>query len=203
MAARVMLASAILLGGLTTACARHLSSRIQRAHSAMAISIVPPAYEWAARAAHVPASILFAVAREESGMPIRGRWIPWPWTLNVAGVPHRFGSRAEACAALGQALRKSPFRPIDVGLAQIDLGYYGDRVATPCDLLNPYLNLILAARILSGFHRVGEGWMIAVGRYHRPAGGAPAEEYRREVEEQLAQVLKNAGEPTLLEAALP
>ena len=198
-----MLASAILLGGLTTACARHLSPRIQRAHSAVAISIVPPAYEWAARAAHVPASILFAVAREESGVAIRGRWIPWPWTLNVGGVSHRFTSQREACAALGRALRKSPSGPIDVGLGQIDLGYYGDRVAAPCDLLNPYLNLLLAARILRGFHRGGEGWMTAVGRYHRPAGGAPAAQYRREVAEQLAQVLKNAREATLPEMGLP
>src|SRR5579883_575041 len=99
-AARMMLVAAVLLGGLTTACARHLSPRIQRPHSAVATSIAPPAYRWAARAAHVPASILFAVAREESGMPIRDRWIPWPWTLNVAGVPHRFASREEACAAL-------------------------------------------------------------------------------------------------------
>jgi hypothetical protein len=136
-------------------------------------------------------------------MPIRGRWIPWPWTLNVAGVPHRFASQAAACAALGRALRKGPSVPIDVGLAQINLGYYGDRVATPCDLLNPYLNLLLAAMILRGFHRVGQGWMIAVGRYHRPAGGAPAEEYRREVAEQLAQVQANAGETRLPEAGLP
>ena len=199
----MMLVAAVLLGGLTTACSRHLSPTIQRAHLAVATSIVPPAYEWAARAAHIPASILFAVAREESGMPIRGRWIPWPWTLNVAGASHRFASQEEACAALGRALRKSPSAPIDVGLGQIDLSYYGDRVATPCDLLNPYLNLILAARILRGFHRVGEGWMTAVGRYHRPAGGAPAEEYRREVAEQLAQVLKSAGETSLPGAALP
>lgn len=198
-----MLAAAILLGGLSTACARHLSPRIERPHSAPALSIVPPAYRWAARAAHVPASILFAVAREESGMPIRGRWIPWPWTLNVAGVPHRFASQEEACAALGGALRKSPSVPIDVGLGQIDLGYYGDRVATPCDLLNPYFNLLLAAKILRGFHRVGEGWMTAVGRYHRPAGGAPAEAYRRQVAEQLAQVLRSADLTTLPEAALP
>ena len=198
-----MLAAVIVLGGLTTACARRLSPTIQRAPSAPADSGVPPAYEWAARAAHVPASILFAVAREESGVAIRGRWIPWPWTLNVAGVPHRFASEVQACAALARALRKSPSGPIDVGLGQIDLGYYGDRVATPCDLLNPYLNLLLAARILREFHRVGEGWMTAVGRYHRPAGGAPAAQYRREVAEQLAQVLRNAGETTLPEAGLP
>ena len=203
MAARMILASVLLLGSLTTACARYLPATRLIAPSALATSVAPPAYEWAARAAQVPASVLFAVAREESGMPIRGRWIPWPWTLNVAAVPYRFASREEACGALKRALRNIPSRRIDVGLGQIDIGYYGDRVASPCDLLNPYLNLLLAARILSGFHRAGEDWMLAVGRYHRPAGGPPAEQYRRQVAEQLARVLKNAGETALARADLP
>ena len=136
-------------------------------------------------------------------MPIRGRWIPWPWTLNVAGVPHRFASQAEACAALERALKSIPSHHVDVGLGQIDVGYYGGEVARPCDLLNPYLNLLLAARILRGFHHEGEDWMVAVGRYHRPAGGVPAERYRREVAQQLTQVLTEAGETTLARASLP
>jgi hypothetical protein len=45
--------------------------------------------------------------------------------------------------------------------------------------------------------------MLAVGRYHRPAGGVPAETYRREVAEQLAQVLDEAGATTLARARLP
>lgn len=136
-------------------------------------------------------------------MPIRGRWIPWPWTLNVSAVPHRFASQDEACASLVRSLRSVPSRRIDVGLGQINLGYFGDRVASPCDLLNPYLNLLLAAKILRGFHRAGEDWMLAVGRYHRPAGGAPAELYRRQVAEQLAQVLNGAGATALARADLP
>lgn len=198
-----MLASVLLLVSLTATSARYLPVTRLTAPAALARSIAPPAYEWAARAAQVPASVLLAVAREESGMPIRGRWIPWPWTLNVAAVPYRFASQAEACAALKRALRSIPSRRIDVGLGQIDIGYYGGRIASPCDLLNPYLNLLLAARILSAFHRAGEDWMLAVGRYHRPAGGAPADQYRRQVAEQLARVLKNARETALARADLP
>ena len=194
----MMLASAFLLGSLTTACAKYLP-----ATALGATFVAPPAYEWAASAARVPASILFAIARAESGMPIHGRWIPWPWTLNVAAVPYRFASQEEACAALKRSLRNIPSRRIDVGLTQIDFSYYGDRVATPCDLLNPYLNLLLAARILNAFHREGDDWMLAVGRYHRPAGGEPAEQYRRQVAKQLAQVLKTAGDTRIGRTSLP
>lgn len=203
MAARVTLATAWFLGCFATACARHLPAMTQPGRSALTISVAPPAYEWAARAAHIPASVLLAVAREESGLPLRGRWIPWPWTLNVAGVPDRFASRAAACAALKRALKSIPSHRIDVGLGQIDVGYYGGEVARPCDLLNPYLNLLLAARVLRGFHREGEDWMIAAGRYHRPAGSVPAETYRRQVAEQLAQVLTEAGETTIAGASSP
>jgi len=199
----VTLAAVVLAGALTTACAKHVSATIERTRVDPAAPLAPPAYEWTARAAQVPTSILFAVAREESGMPLHGRWVPWPWTLNLAGVPHRFASQGETCAALWRALQRVPSRRIDVGLGQINLGYYGNRVATPCDLLNPYLNLLLAAEILHRFHRIGEDWMVAVGRYHRPAGGAAADQYRRDVANQLAEVLTEAGETTLAKASLP
>lgn len=202
MAARVILSCVCLLGGLAVTGATPLRE-MSRSPSSISVSpVAPPAYEWAARVARVPASILFAIARQESGMLLRGRWIPWPWTLNVAGAPRRYGTRAEACAALRRALRRVPSHRIDVGLGQIDIGYYGNRVADPCDLLNPYRNLLLAAKILSHYHAAGGNWMIAIGRYHRPAGGAPAARYRRDVALQLARVLANAGESTTA-AALP
>ena len=96
----------------------------------------PSAYQQAASNAGIPASVLFAVALQESGTNIRGRLIPWPWTLNTEGVPHRFNRRAQACAALRRAL--SEHRNIDVGLGQISVRYHGHRVREPCELLDPY-----------------------------------------------------------------
>ena len=62
-------------------------------------------------------------------------------------------------------------------------------VGEPCELLNPYRNLALAATILRAHHEPGENWLIAAGRYHRPAGGPLALRYGQEVAEQLARVL--------------
>lgn len=136
-------------------------------------------------------------------MLYRERWIPWPWTLNIADVPHRYVSRAAACVALHQALGQVGAYRIDVGLGQIDVGYFGGRVAEPCDLLEPYRNLLLAATILKHYHEKGEDWMLAVGRYHRPAGGALAARYRRDVAMQLARVLADAGVSAASQATQP
>jgi soluble lytic murein transglycosylase-like protein len=157
--------------------------------SAHAQRAAPPAYGLAARAQGVPESVLFAVALQESGMKVRGRLVPWPWTLNIAGVPSRYVNRFEACSALRRALKQVPATRVDVGLGQINVGYHGYRVRSPCALLDPYQNLATTAAILREHHEPGEDWMSAIGRYHRPAGGAPAARYRRSVREHLISVL--------------
>lgn len=148
----------------------------------------PPAYQLAAQRAGIPATVLYAVALQESGIRRNGRLVPWPWSLNVAGQSRRYATRTEACAGLHQALRSTPATRIDAGLGQINLGYHKQRYSRPCDLLDPYRNLAIAAEILRGHHTPGEDWLLAVGRYHRPAGGAPAARYRRSVSQHLNRV---------------
>ncbi|MBF3109451.1 lytic transglycosylase domain-containing protein, partial [Pseudomonas aeruginosa] len=82
---------------------------------------------------------------------------------------------------LQQAMRATPHTRIDAGLGQINLGYHKHRFTGACDLLDPYRNLAGAAEILKEQHTPGEDWLLAIGRYHRPAGGEPAARYRRSV----------------------
>ena len=117
--------------------------------------------------------MLYAVALQESGIRRNGRLVPWPWSLNVAGQSRRFATRADACAGLQQAMRATPHTRIDAGLGQINLGYHKHRFTGACDLLDPYRNLAVAAEILKEQHTPGEDWLLAIGRYHRPAGGGP------------------------------
>ena len=169
---------------------------------ARAQHLPPPAYQWAATAADIPANILFAVALQESGMLFHGRITPWPWTLNVAGTPSRYATRREACTALQSALKRVPATRVDVGLGQLNVGYHGSRVTRPCQLLLPQRNLAIAATILRENHAAGEDWLIAIGRYHRPAGGAPAARYRRSVQRRLWHLF-DAGHATLLSRSNP
>ncbi|MNE46590.1 hypothetical protein D3C80_1409350 [compost metagenome] len=147
--------------------------------------------------------MLYAVALQESGATLRGRLVPWPWTLNVAGTSHRYATRAEACAGLYKALARTPAQRIDAGLGQVNLGYHPHRYAQPCELLDPYRNLAIAAEILREQHTPGEDWLLAIGRYHRPAGGTPAARYRRSVHRHLARVLGPGVPVPTTQAATP
>jgi len=155
---------------------------------AHAQEVPPPAYQLAAQRAGIPSTVLYAVALQESGIRRNDRIVPWPWSLNVAGQSRRFATRTDACAALQQAMRSTPHTRIDAGLGQINLGYHKQRYARACDLLDPYRNLAIAAEILKEQHAPGEDWLLAIGRYHRPAGGEPAARYRRSVFRHLARV---------------
>ena len=145
----------------------------------------PPAYQLAAQQAGVPSLVLYAIALQESGRRWQGRSVPWPWTLNVAGEAKRFANRHTACTSLLQAMDTTSDRRIDVGLGQINLGYHRHRVTHPCDLLDPYQNLAIAAAILVEQRAAAPDWPAAIGRYHRPAGGALATRYQRLVQAHL------------------
>lgn len=154
-----------------------------------AMELPPPAYQLAADRAGVPSTVLFAVALQESGTRFHGRLIPWPWTLDIAGVPYRYATAAQACGALQIALRQWPATRIDVGLGQVNLGYQAQRYREPCELIDPYRNLAVAATILREQHGPGEDWLMAVGRYHHPTGGPVAAYYRHSVQRHLVHVL--------------
>lgn len=150
--------------------------------------VPPPAYQLAAQNADIPSTVLYAVALTESGLRIENKVIPWPWALNVAGQSRFFRSRDDACVALTEVLTTTPAKRVDVGLGQVNYGYHGERVSTPCELLDPYLNLSIAADILKSQHRTNEDWLIAIGRYHSPADGEHARRYRAVANRHLVRI---------------
>ncbi len=122
-------------------------------------------------------------------MPRGGRLVPWPWTVNVAGTSFRYASRHDACLGLRQALQRVPSTRVDVGLCQLNFGYSGRPAQQACSLLDPYSNLDFAAAILRAHFNHTHDWLDAAARYHRPAGGVPAQAYRRAVEKHLQRLL--------------
>src|SRR5690242_7431953 len=70
----------------------------------------------AERSWRLPAGLLPAIGRVESGRPDpqTGRVQSWPWTINAEGVGRFFETKEQAIAAV-QALQARGVRSIDVG----------------------------------------------------------------------------------------
>lgn len=62
-----------------------VGATLMQSISVAALDDLPIAYVVVAKAANVPADILYAVALAESGRSYKGVLLPWPWTLNVEG----------------------------------------------------------------------------------------------------------------------
>lgn len=156
--------------------------------NAIATEIPPPAYQLATHGTGVPSEVLYAIALQESAALIRGVLIPWPWTLNVAGQPHRFAHRETACDALLLAIHAFGAKAVDAGLGQINMGWNSEHFYHPCEALDPYRNLAVVTALLQQHKTSDTTWIDAAGRYHRPAGGPKADRYRKSFANHLTRI---------------
>ncbi len=111
----------------------------------------------AERAAAVPAQLMAAIARVESGRPdARGMVHPWPWTINAEGAGQFFETREAALAAV-RALQARGVRSIDVGCMQVNLHHHPAAFATLEQAFDPTANAAYAAT---------RDWTQATAFYH-------------------------------------
>ncbi|EIL5288729.1 transglycosylase SLT domain-containing protein [Salmonella enterica subsp. enterica serovar Worthington] len=153
------------------------------------VQVVPQAYRVIAAAERVPAESLYSLAMAESTRKTAWGSKPWPWTINVAGKGYHFETREEAFAALLGFMQRYPLKRIDVGVAQVNLGWNGHLFPSFRDAFDPYTNLRAAARILRACYDAQPGsWIKAAGCYHHPDGGKPAAKYMAIVRRKLSQI---------------
>ncbi|ELQ9312171.1 transglycosylase SLT domain-containing protein [Serratia marcescens] len=176
---------------------------------------VPVGYRDVALRHGVPPEALYSVALTETSMApksivsvTRGTGLtpdverPWPWTINVAGKGYRYASRLQAWEALQRFLKTHPRKRIDVGIAQVNLGWNGHHFTSTWAAFDPYINLNAAATILRECYDRNPGsWLVAAGCYHHPAGGAPAARYKAIVSRKLASLNGSGAAFTLVRLA--
>ena len=136
--------------------------------SPMAVKAVEPVYGEVAAYVGVPATILYAMSQVESGQLKNGRFAPWPWTLNVAGIAKRYDSRQAMFDGLMAALGSGEMM-IDVGPMQVNWYWQYELLRSPWTITDPVVNLKVGAAILKNHYADTGDWWSAVGRYHRPA----------------------------------
>jgi hypothetical protein len=134
------------------------------------------AIQAAERAAGIPAQLLMAIGRVESGRrdPETGAFHPWPWTINAEGRGQFFPTRAAAIAEV-QALQARGVRSIDVGCMQVNLRHHPDAFPSLDAAFDPATNARYAARFLSELRQSRADWQAAAGAYHSqtPEFGEP------------------------------
>ncbi|WP_163769904.1 transglycosylase SLT domain-containing protein, partial [Proteus mirabilis] len=87
---------------------------------------------------------------------------------------YRYPTRQAAWQALQAFLQTTSPKRIDVGIAQVNLGWNGHHFRSTWEAFDPYTNLHVAARILKHCYDASPGsWLRAAGCYHHPAGGQP------------------------------
>jgi Transglycosylase SLT domain len=155
---------------------------------------IPPCYQQIARHYRIPAAVLYGVALTESGLKLKsGRIRPWPWTLNVRGIPKRYATRKAAYRGLLTFFKRG-IRSIDIGLMQVNWRYHRRKLRSPWQALDPLYNVKTAANILIEQYRKTGHWAKAIGRYHSP-GQKPAQKkravrYAQRVMERISRLKK-------------
>lgn len=135
----------------------------------------------AERAHAIPAQLLAAIGRVESGRrdPASGTLHPWPWTINAEGEGHFYDTKAQAIAAV-RTLQARGVRSIDVGCMQVNLMHHPDAFVGLEQAFDPHGNADYAARFLRQLFGQAGAWPKAAALYHSatPELGEP---YQRQV----------------------
>jgi len=138
---------------------------------------IPSNYQQIAQEHNIPAAVLYGIALAESGHRLsKGVFKPWPWTLNVAGVPRRYATRKAAYQGLLYYLHQG-IHSIDIGFMQVNWRYHRKKLGTPWQALDPLHNIRIGVAILQQEYQNTGDWQTAIGRYHSP-GQQPEQKKR-------------------------
>jgi hypothetical protein len=172
-----------------------LAAAPARAQSALCLGAI----RQAEAEAGIPAGLLLAIGRVESGRrePGGSRAEPWPWTINAEGRGSFYPSREEAIAAV-RAAQAGGARLIDTGCMQVNLRHHPDAFASLEEAFDPLANARYAARFLGALQQRAGSWEIAAGHYHSQTPER-AEGYRARV---LAAWAEERANPTAVPPAM-
>jgi len=115
----------------------------------------------------LPAHLMAAMAKVESGRPRPGHTarFAWPWTVMAQGKGRYFPTKAAAVAEV-KRLRRGGVTNIDVGCMQVNLHYHGEAFDSVAQAFNPVHNIAYAAEFLLKLRRGENSWMRAIAYYH-------------------------------------
>lgn len=143
----------------------------------------------AAGEAGIDPGLLYALALAESRRELGERGhSPWPWVIRTPTGGYWFDSRAAARRGLEAVLQQWPPKRVDVGAAQVNLGWHRHRFSDPAKLLDLRYNLLTAARILADAVASTRDPVLGIGRYHHWQDRQRSRDYARRVWAQYRRI---------------
>ncbi len=127
-------------------------------------------------------ALLYALTLVESRRTVAPDRIgPWPWAIRTPTGGYWFNSRERAEQGLEAVLAKWPAKRVDVGIAQVNVGWHAERFDDPMKLLGLEYNLKVAAAILADAIDSTRDTVLGVGRYHHWASEPRSRAYGQRV----------------------
>ncbi|MFC3118839.1 transglycosylase SLT domain-containing protein [Jhaorihella thermophila] len=181
------------LAGLLVAMLAAIIAPAEAAPDARTRAVCDRAANRAARQYGVPADVMLALTRTETGRAGPDGLYPWPWTVNLQGKGFWFDSAEEVRAFVRRSIRRGALS-FDVGCFQINYKWHGDAFASVEDMIDPWKNATYAARFLAELHRELGDWTQAAGAYHSRTA-RHAKRYVRRFERILRDVAERCAPP--------
>lgn len=113
----------------------------------------------------MPKDVLLALTLVETGRTKDGKFLPWPWTVNMEGKGYWFNTKAEALDFVKRSYAAGA-RSFDVGCFQINHRWHGQAFVNFEQMFDPLHNARYAAEFMTSLYNEGGSWSWAAGAYH-------------------------------------
>ena len=115
---------------------------------------------------NIPNKLLVSIALTESGTTnSKGKFVSWPWTLNVNGKPYFFENKVKAYNFLLKKIEEGK-KNIDIGCMQVSYKYHRKHFHSLKSFLDPQNNVVYAAKYLKKLYEKKKSWNKAISHYH-------------------------------------
>lgn len=169
--------------------------------------IIPPTYQAVAAKMQTPATLLYSIAQLHSGSVLTtGHIAPWPWTLAINGRVERYRNQDTAIRALHRHLNTKA--NVQIGLMQLNWSAYQTRFQQhPERLLDPALNLTVAAQVLQQHYQRERNWPTAAALLDRRVQSARQLKINRSARQRYTPLIQTIAQrhqlpPLMIEAVI-
>jgi len=112
----------------------------------------------------IPNKLLEAISLTETGRTVGGKYVAWPWSLNISGESFFFKNEKDLLVLLEKKIKSQ--KNIDIGCMQISYKYHNKNFRNIEEISDPKKNIEWAALYLKKLFNKHNSWNKAIAKYH-------------------------------------